>query len=166
MILLLVTDNHLDALYDVSIAYPYNFPQKEADLILGNCPKEVHFYIKRYPIQSIPLNEEGLKEWCQQRWVEKEEQLKNFHSAKRFTHKNGTPCEELKYPAAEWTLKFALVYWTVFVVAIISLLVYSSLARWLTLFQMIFFIYMTARGGFEFFQVDHFNKYFNHVKRD
>ena len=160
-----IPDNHLDAIYDVTVAYPYNYPQKELDLILGNCPKEVHFHIKRHPIQSVPIGEAGLQEWCKTRWEEKEQRLKQFYAAKKFKHNNNVECEELKYPAAEWTLKFALFYWTVFILGIVILLIYSSIARWLTLFQVCFFVYMTRRGGFEFFQVEYFNKYFNSKKR-
>ena len=42
-----VTDGNLDAIYDVTIAYPDNLPETEGDLSRGKLPKEVHFYIKR-----------------------------------------------------------------------------------------------------------------------
>jgi len=42
------SDGNLDAIYDVTIAYPDNLPEREEDLKKGKLPKEVHFYIKRY----------------------------------------------------------------------------------------------------------------------
>lgn len=151
----------------MTVGYPQNIPQREADLILGNCPKEVHFNIKRHPIQSVPVTEEGLQEWCNKRWEEKEDKLKQFYTHKKFTEgSTDSAIKPREYPATEWTLKFAMVYWTVFIIGITILLLYSSLARWCSLFQIVFFIYMTYRGGFEIFQIDYFNKYFNHKKRD
>ena len=41
------TEQHLDAVYDVTVGYPINIPQKESDVARGNFPKEVHFHIKR-----------------------------------------------------------------------------------------------------------------------
>ncbi len=59
-------DSHLDAVYDISIAYPFNFPQNEPELLLGNFPREVHFHIRRHAADSLPHSEEQLATWCQQ----------------------------------------------------------------------------------------------------
>ena len=56
--------DHLDAVYDISIAYPYNFPQNEPELLKGNFPREVHFHIKRHPVESLPETDEELANWC------------------------------------------------------------------------------------------------------
>jgi lysocardiolipin and lysophospholipid acyltransferase len=37
----------LDAIYDVTVAYPDHMPEKEEDLKHGKIPREVHFHIKR-----------------------------------------------------------------------------------------------------------------------
>ena len=37
----------LDAIYDVTIAYPDNLPEKEIDLFNGQIPTEVHFFVRR-----------------------------------------------------------------------------------------------------------------------
>lgn len=37
----------LDAVYDVTVAYPKTLPLSELDLIKGKMPEEVHFHIKR-----------------------------------------------------------------------------------------------------------------------
>ena len=56
--------DHLDAVYDISIAYPHNFPQNEPELLRGNFPREVHFHIKRHPIENLPEGDEELADWC------------------------------------------------------------------------------------------------------
>ena len=43
-----ISDGNLDAIYDVTIAYPDNLPETEADLAYGSIPSEIHFHIKRY----------------------------------------------------------------------------------------------------------------------
>lgn len=37
----------LQAIYDVTIAYPDHVPASEWDLIEGKLPSEVHFHVKR-----------------------------------------------------------------------------------------------------------------------
>lgn len=43
----------IQAVHDVTIAYPYNIPISEADLLRGEIPKEVHFHIKRHSIDEV-----------------------------------------------------------------------------------------------------------------
>ena len=38
----------LDAVYDVTIAYPEKKPTNEHDIFNGMFPDEIHFHIKRY----------------------------------------------------------------------------------------------------------------------
>ena len=63
---IIYSDDHLDAIYDINIAYPYNFPQNEPELLKGNFPREVHFHIKRHPVEDLPESEEGLSNWCKE----------------------------------------------------------------------------------------------------
>ena len=49
-------DGSLDAIYDVTIAYPDNLPEKEEDITRGKFPKEVHFYIRRYEQTSSTMS--------------------------------------------------------------------------------------------------------------
>ncbi len=60
---------------------------------------------------------------------------------------------------AKLTLYIAATYWTLFVVGIIFLLCYSSIACWVAAFQIVFYSYMTYRGGFELFQAELFSKW-------
>ena len=169
------SDKALDALYDVTIAYPFNIPQSEPDLILGNFPREVHFHIKRYPVANLPDSDEELATWCKQRWSEKEDQLRDFYSAGKFhseisSGKAGTVTQEEMGNRSESNTKlllmFAFAYWTCFVAAIFILLWVSWITRWFVGIQIVFFLVMGHKGGFELFQADYFNRFFNHRKRD
>ncbi|XP_078391392.1 lysocardiolipin acyltransferase 1 [Cetorhinus maximus] len=75
--------SNLDAIHDVTIAYPYNIPQSERDLFTGNYPREIHFYIRRYPASQLPSSVEGLKEWCCLRWHDKEKLLRSYYQGSR-----------------------------------------------------------------------------------
>ncbi|XP_077863859.1 lysocardiolipin acyltransferase 1-like [Saccoglossus kowalevskii] len=79
-------NNMLDAVHDVSVAYPQNLPQREIDILKGDFPREIHFHIKRHPIATLPIDEEGLQKWCNEQWSEKEEVLKEFYKNKRFVN--------------------------------------------------------------------------------
>ena len=50
-LVLVFAGSHLDAVYDVTVGYPINIPQTEADVAKGDFPKEIHFHIKRF-VQS------------------------------------------------------------------------------------------------------------------
>ncbi|XP_042222835.1 lysocardiolipin acyltransferase 1-like [Homarus americanus] len=66
----------LDAVYDVTVAYPKTLPLTEIDLLKGRMPEEVHFHIKRHHASSLPQTDEGLKAWLGDVWVEKDELLR------------------------------------------------------------------------------------------
>lgn len=42
-----VADGQLDAVYDISIAYPATVAQSEVDMLRGKFPEQVHFRITR-----------------------------------------------------------------------------------------------------------------------
>ena len=74
----------LDAVYDVTIAYPDNLPKTEVDFVNGVMPHEVHFHIKNYNNKDLPDDDEELAHWCQEKWQEKEERLHLFYSHRKF----------------------------------------------------------------------------------
>ena len=43
----------IHAVHDVTVAYPYNIPIGELQLLNGEFPREVHFHIKRYSIEEV-----------------------------------------------------------------------------------------------------------------
>ena len=100
-----ISDGNLDAIYDVTIAYPDNLPETEADLAYGSIPSEIHFHIKRYystlhtlvhqiksdqhrnfkswffrhSVQTVPTTWIGLEKWLQEVWREKDALPENVY---------------------------------------------------------------------------------------
>ena len=74
----------LDAVYDVTIAYPDALPKTEFELAKGIMPREVHFHINSYDDKDLPRDDEELGQWCKDRWEEKENRLNIFYTHKEF----------------------------------------------------------------------------------
>ncbi|XP_045605577.1 1-acyl-sn-glycerol-3-phosphate acyltransferase epsilon isoform X1 [Procambarus clarkii] len=74
-----------DALYDVSVFYEGcvsqdgvrgNAPQL-IEFLMGRC-KKVHIHIRRIPMTEVPNEEEQLKTWLQNLYIEKDKLAENF----------------------------------------------------------------------------------------
>ncbi|KAG7267285.1 hypothetical protein CRUP_015014 [Coryphaenoides rupestris] len=122
--------DNLDAVHDITVAYPKNIPQTERHLILGQFPREIHFHVRRYPVASLPCSSTtssssttALQAWCQERWVEKEARLRDFYSAEpRAFDREGVarvpPCKsELRVSLIKAA---SLLYWTAFIAACVT----------------------------------------------
>lgn len=123
---------NLDAVHDITVAYPHNIPQTERHLLLGDFPKEIHFHVHRYPVASLPASKEDLQLWCHKRWEEKEARLRSFYRGeKNFAFTGQTvipPCKsELRVLVVKW---LSILYWTLFSPAMCLLIYFYSLARW------------------------------------
>ena len=154
----------LDCIYDVTIAYPSNFPQTEPELAMGNYPAEVHFHIKRHPVASVPTTSDGLQSWCQERWEEKEARLQAFYQHRHFSENSEDVTMEQNNNEnnARPLLYSAIVFWTTFCIAILLLLIFSPMARLFMVFQTLFYIFIGWKyGGFDFLQVDIYNSLVN-----
>ncbi|KAJ3613769.1 hypothetical protein NHX12_020015, partial [Muraenolepis orangiensis] len=114
--------DNLDAIHDITVAYPKNIPQTERHLILGHFPREIHFHVRRYPVASLPGSSSSsaaeLQAWCQERWVEKEARLRDFYSAEpRAFDQEGVA----RVPPCKTELRVALIkaasllYWSGFI---------------------------------------------------
>ncbi len=158
-----VAGDILDAIYDVTVAYPYNFPQSEPQLIGGNFPKEVHFHVQRYVNTDLPKTEEELQQWCKSIWKQKEERLKHFYKNLKFSDKSSISPEDDR--RAMFKIKLAAIYWSLLIIVTTLALIYFSLARWFILIQSVFFIFMSYRGGFELFQARYCNRFFSVKKK-
>ncbi|XP_064603297.1 lysocardiolipin acyltransferase 1-like [Liolophura sinensis] len=151
--------NGLGHVTDITIAYPQNLCQNETDLIAGNFPREIHFHMTSHPISGLDTSEQGLSDWCQKIWLEKEKRLQDFYGGtKTFTQTNSTGDHS---PANSRTLQInlymyaALIFWTWFNVASIVLLLYSSLFRWYAfLCSLIFFLIGYCCDGVDMFQAN------------
>ncbi|XP_051471289.1 lysocardiolipin acyltransferase 1 isoform X4 [Apus apus] len=147
---------NLDAIHDITVAYPQNIPQTEKQLLNGNFPKEIHFHVQRYPIETVPTSKEELQLWCQKRWEEKEERLRHFYEGGKCFNVTGQgiipPCKsELRVLMVKCV---SLLYWTVFPLGMLALLYLYSSARWyFAAMIIIFVVQQKIFGGLELIEL-------------
>ncbi|XP_074144354.1 LOW QUALITY PROTEIN: lysocardiolipin acyltransferase 1 [Sminthopsis crassicaudata] len=133
---------NLDAIHDVTVAYPHNIPQTEKHLINGNFPKEIHFHISRYPVETLPDSKEGLQVWCHKRWQEKEERLRTFYEGPKnfgFTGKSVIPPCKSEFRVQMIKL-FSILYWTFFPPTMCLLTYCYSIVRWYFFITIVFLV--------------------------
>jgi lysocardiolipin and lysophospholipid acyltransferase len=136
----------IDSIHDITVGYPAGLIQDESDLADGKMPKEVHFSIKRYPIDTVPTGEKDeLSGWLNERWAEKETKLKQFYLDGQF-HDVRQPYWD-KRPISIW---IALIFWPVFSAYCSYLLVVSNSMRVYGLALILFYVIaLRAAGGVE-----------------
>lgn len=98
--------SYLDAVYDLTIAYPDYIPQSEIDLIRGKFPDEVHFHINRISSADIPKRDSNLRKWLENRWSDKEKILNRFYEQKTFS-------AEIWPMAKLLPLRIAFIFWSI-----------------------------------------------------
>ncbi|KAL0969664.1 hypothetical protein UPYG_G00230460 [Umbra pygmaea] len=110
--------DNLDAVHDITVAYPKNIPQTERHLILGQFPREIHFHVRRYEASSLPTSPSKLQAWTQERWAEKEVRLRDFYAAEPRGFDREGVC---RVPPCKTELRVALIqaaslfYWSFFI---------------------------------------------------
>ncbi|KAJ8401168.1 hypothetical protein AAFF_G00387500 [Aldrovandia affinis] len=134
--------DNLDAIHDITVAYPQNIPQTERHLILGLFPREIHFHVRRYPVSALPGAGAALQEWCQERWAEKEARLRDFYTGGRCFDASGRsripPCKtELRVMLIKAA---SLLYWSAFIALCCAGLVLSPLVRAYFLVMVLFYL--------------------------
>jgi len=144
----------LDAVYDVTIAYPYQFPQTESELVFGCFPTEIHFHIERHGISKIPATAAEIRTWCEKCWALKEKRLQRFYELKRF---NNVKVSEAPTRWQRLLLWVVAIGWTLVAAGVIALFFWSWVVRWMMGVQMVFYIVMDFCGGFELMQVKYYN---------
>ncbi|KAH0509717.1 Lysocardiolipin acyltransferase 1 [Microtus ochrogaster] len=148
--------NNLDAVHDITVAYPYNIPQTEKHLLLGDFPKEIHFHVHRYPVNTLPTSKEDLQLWCHKRWEEKEERLRSFYQGEKSFHFTGQstvpPCKsELRVLVVKL---LSILYWTLFCSAMCLLIYWYSLVWWYFLISIVLFVLQERIfGGLEIIEL-------------
>ncbi|XP_030855063.1 lysocardiolipin acyltransferase 1 [Strongylocentrotus purpuratus] len=154
----------VDAIYDVTVAYPDRIPVGgELDIFKAKLPNEVHYHVKRYDISSLPQDTD-YEEWCVERWKEKEVELRGYYTGdKKFVSGNSTGdgLDGKIVPGMYRTLFVALIYWVLFILFMVCLLVYTSIAWWHMLAVGLFFTGTSVfYGGVEKLAID---AYYWHV---
>lgn len=133
---------NLDAVHDITVAYPHNVPQTEGHLLRGDFPKEIHFHVHRYPVDTLPASREDLQLWCHKRWEEKEERLRSFYRGEKDFYFTGQPViPPCKSELRVLVVKFlSLLYWTLFSPAMCLLIYLYSLVRWYFIITIVIFV--------------------------
>ncbi|XP_013138255.1 PREDICTED: lysocardiolipin acyltransferase 1-like isoform X1 [Papilio polytes] len=138
----------LTSVYDVTVAY--DNPANEIDLIRGKLPQEVFFHFKRYSIEEIPVNEDEIKSWINERWQDKESSLRKFHSDGVFIDAvtGNTPTE---YAARSLRkAKLCFVFWTFIDILFLYNILSSVLFQFWVVYHSFLFIFVTWYfGGFQ-----------------
>ncbi|XP_024881027.1 lysocardiolipin acyltransferase 1-like [Temnothorax curvispinosus] len=126
--------SYLDAVYDLTIAYPDYIPQSEVDLIRGKFPREVHFHIRRISSADIPAHDDStLRRWLEDRWSDKEAILKGFYERKAFSSQIWPMTKTLP-------LRAAFGFWSILTGMTVLLLIVSPIFQLWTLIHALFFI--------------------------
>ncbi|KAL1122108.1 hypothetical protein AAG570_003514 [Ranatra chinensis] len=131
------SNGHLDAIYDLSVGYPGTLPETEVDVAKGIFPEQVHFHIKRYPTEEVPVNEGDLKEWLCLLWKEKEDRLIEFYKTGNFTPGNNK--KSRRAPMSN-SLHLSILFWTSLILVTLYLLFFSRIVQIWTIVNFIIFI--------------------------
>ncbi|VEN45043.1 unnamed protein product [Callosobruchus maculatus] len=123
----LLLNGNLDAVYDVTLIYPDQIPQSELFLLTGRFPKQVKVHLIRYPKEVLPKTEETLREFLEQRWQEKEMNIREYHTTGNFLQGKTLRCED------DWKMYAALVFWTLLPYITLYYFIFSSWYRNLVL---------------------------------
>lgn len=143
---MIISDDCLDSVTDLTIGYTKNIPENESDILKGEFPKEIHFLAKRHRERDIPKNSEDLEKWCKSIWKKKEQTLKEFYEKNTFGEgvKNGLQKDESR---VQHLFRFATMFWTLFMMAVCWMLYYHPLFRWYSLILGIVFASISRYGG-------------------
>lgn len=147
----------LDSILDVTVAYPKTKIQNELQTLRGNYPEEIHIFVKDYPIDTLPSDDDELEEWCRKIWAEKEERLERFYQNKNFDAeeevksglvKNWDPLSE---SAVRSTLYKIIVFWVVFLVlSFLCIALYPMFRLFVVIGCATYIIIGIRRGGVDY----------------
>uniref|UniRef100_A0A673HW31 Acyltransferase C-terminal domain-containing protein n=1 Tax=Sinocyclocheilus rhinocerous TaxID=307959 RepID=A0A673HW31_9TELE len=148
--------DNLDAVHDITVAYPQNIPQTERHLLLGLFPREIHFHVRRFSAACLPSSAEQLQRWCQERWREKEQRLCAFYRSepRRFDQ------PEARVPPCKSQLRVALIkaasllYWSAFItLCCAGLWLWTPLRLYFLLMVIFFLCQQRVTGGVELMEL-------------
>ena len=122
-------NDYLQSVADITVAYTGNIPQNERDIAAGKWPNEIHFDVKMFAINELPVRDEHqMEQWLQERWRIKEELLTDFYQHHKFNH----PYKTLPGDNCTLHLLMVAIMWIVFDTFVLYLL-FSSWLLWLPL---------------------------------
>lgn len=72
------------ALYDITIAKPKGHPMPTLLKFIKRQPCKVKVHIKRYSMKDLPESDEGIAQWCRNRFIAKDALLEKFAATDTF----------------------------------------------------------------------------------
>ncbi|RDD40308.1 Lysocardiolipin acyltransferase 1 [Trichoplax sp. H2] len=154
-------EKRLDAVYDVTVAYPKTMPQSEMTLLKGNIPEELHYQIKRYDNSELPEDQEELGEWCKKRWAEKEDRLRQFYTVDKTFDGNNTPDTTGKFKFILATL-----FWILIVPISMYLTYYNTILRYHVIIVSSLYFICGYMRGLEVISIDWYYYWYGKKKRN
>lgn len=144
-------DGGLDAVYDLTIAYPDVLPKTELDAWNGIYPREVHFYVRKFDNVDVPQEQGELKKWLQDRWLEKEERLKDFYTHKRFKESEVTNHDmdtKRDSPEVVKPKNILFLLYSIFVISSTNLIIFTlwALVPYFTVYFLFSSVFVVYRG--------------------
>jgi len=122
----------IDAVYDITVAYPNGIKPSAWCAISGHFPKTVFIHIRRYPINEVPKGDEALEAWCYKLFHEKDELLEYFEKNGKF------PSSKNKDDGALGDVPLSVYFWFAFWVIYTFGMMYLCFTYWPVLvFQLI-----------------------------
>ncbi|XP_030027820.2 lysocardiolipin acyltransferase 1 [Manduca sexta] len=139
----------LTSVYDVSIAYD-NPAQTELDLLRGNIPSNVYFHVKRYNINQIPIEEDASRRWLNDRWQEKEMNLRKFHNEGNFVDPSTNKPPLYRTPRSMMVAKIGFIFWTIIDIMFTYSICNNVLFQFWVVYHTLLFVFVTWKfGGFQ-----------------
>ncbi|KAL3311400.1 Lysocardiolipin acyltransferase 1 [Cichlidogyrus casuarinus] len=161
-----IADDSIQYVYDMTVAYPFHFPTHEPHVICGILPREVHFFVRRYPIGDLPvrhnvkgkkeLNRDEFTKWLDGVWKEKESMLEEYYRAAPEQRKFRGAEIPLKGAVYDWTTgertlegNCVFAYWAIMIPVMLSLICTSNLIFYYFCFAnfLCVYIWYTKRSG-------------------
>jgi len=148
----LLKNEQIKYVQDITIGYPKGAVSNEMDMILrGKFPEEVHFHIEKFKVQDLPHDWEGLGDWVESRFEEKEAKLQAFYEKPetqrifdKFDHSEN-------YEPRTIGMYLSLVLWPALTMLWIKLCLISSSFAFYQLFITVFYaVQPWWFGGFDF----------------
>lgn len=149
-------NSSLKSVHDVTIGYKNGFCYGELDLFRGKFPGEIHVYITRYDIDSLPQDSDSLDNWCIQRFAEKEERLEKFYKDGAFMEHNSISTSDTIETeiAAKRKMQLALLFWCTFLAIVFYLIYYYWFFRWFGVLVSLFhLVVQVVFGGTDLLQL-------------
>lgn len=136
--------DNITSVIDITVGYPDNMPSEFLSLLAGNYPRQVHFDVKCYPIDSLPRESDELQDWCKSLWAEKEEKLKRFYQDGKF---RGEALSHDNEYSVKRKLLLSLIFWTSLIVVAALAFSISSWFCWYILFACTVYGVINVFGG-------------------